>query len=404
MKKKMAIAICAHHKPWLVMSTMITLAMQDYQDFDIYFIYQSGDGSCPKKNSYDEYFQLAGKYGGFTQLSPYDQRVRRITEGATKFKNVYTLEFENDHALDSGAWYKFIKTGHWKEYEHMFFIQEGTILTRSSVVRAVLDFAKDAGVEFISSGHEKRRLPREVLLSSNAREKNSNEIDAYHDRKLNEVFAVFCRDPEFKHVFDSWGSDFEIETQNHVPDVMDSVSRKALRSVKRLNPGFLLSKTIYVNTIRRVLRDVVNSCHENKKVIFHKDNGVEWFGCSCQHFVSLNFLERFSKKIEEYNLYDSLEIPFCAGALEVVWGLLPSWLGFDKWFFDGMHRVRKSFTTYKREDDPIGMCFYLNSYFRGKIVVAPEGDFLRIKELSRDFKFVKDILGQEYFTKEMKWL
>ena len=50
-----AVVVCVHHKPWLVMSTWITTLAQDYQDCDIYIVYNVGDGSCPDKSSYDSY-------------------------------------------------------------------------------------------------------------------------------------------------------------------------------------------------------------------------------------------------------------------------------------------------------------------------------------------------------------
>ncbi|MDD5594697.1 MAG: hypothetical protein PHY94_00430 [Candidatus Omnitrophica bacterium] len=397
MSNNLAVAICVHHKPWLIMSTLMTLALQDCQDFDIYFIYQAGDGTCPAKASYADYFQLARKYGGFMQLSPYDKNLKNFTE-TTKFKKIFTLEFENDHSLDSGAWYKFIKTGLWDKYKHVFFIQEGTVFTRDSVISATLDFTQRNGIDFVSSGHEKRRLPREVALNSNAREKDFKEIDIYHDRKLREVFEVFCRDPKFAEIFNKWNSDFEIETQNHVPDVLDPLRLKLLRSIKRGNPDFLFGKSIYVNTRKRSLNDILDSYQKVQKVIFHKDNNLEWFGCSCQHFLSHRFLEQFSKKIGEYKLYDALEIPFCAGALEIIWGFLPNWLGFDKWFFDGIHRVRKSFTTYRREDDPEGMSYYINKYFRGSIEAKPDGEYIKIAKIDKKLQTIKDILGKIYFA------
>ena len=39
-----------------------------------------------------------------------------------------------------------------------------------------------------------------------------------------------------------------------------------------------------------------------------------------------------------------------------------------KWFFSGIHRIRKNFINFKREDDPIGMTNYLNFYYKDKII------------------------------------
>jgi len=40
MKNKFAIVFCLHHKPWLMMSTLISTLMQDYRGLDLFFIYQ----------------------------------------------------------------------------------------------------------------------------------------------------------------------------------------------------------------------------------------------------------------------------------------------------------------------------------------------------------------------------
>lgn len=397
MKKKLAIAICVHHKPWLIMGTLITLAMQDNKDYDLYFIYQKGEGNCPEKETYKEYREIADKDEGFTQLSPYDENVRLVVEQA-KFNNTRSLDFENDHSLDSGAWYKFIKTGLWKDYEYLFFIQEGNLFTRDCVISSAMDFVQKNKIHFLSSAHEKRRLPRNVVFNSNTREGLGRKIDSFHDQKLKEVFEVFNRDKDFKAIFDKWGSDFKIETQNHVPNIADSLTKKILRSIKHIDFDFLLKSTIYVNTKTRVLEDIISNHSEYNNVIFHKDNEPEWFGCSCQHLLSNDFLSSFSKKIDRYGLYDALEIPFCAGSLEIIWGFLPIWLGFDKWFFDGMHRVRKSFTTYRREDSPEGMSQYINGYFRGKLEVKPHGEFLKITKTDKKHKEIKKLLGNIYIS------
>lgn len=394
--KKLAIALCAHHKPWLLMSTLISLAMQDYRDFDLYFLNQAGDGSCLQKPSYAEYFRLAERYGAFVQLSSCDQRVKEIF-AKTGFKQRFFLEFENDHSLDSGAWYKFIKTGLWRKYDFLLFIQEGGLFTGEKVISSALDFAARNSIGFISSGHEKRRLPREVALNCNKRKRDSGDMDAYHDTKLKEVFDVFCRDIKFKNIFDSWGSDFEIETQNHVPDILDPLWMKVLRSIKRRNMDFLLGRSVYVNTRKMALKEAAGDFYSNNGVIFHKDNRPEWFGCSCQHLLSAGFIESFVRKIEQSSLYDVLEIPFCAGALEIIWGFLPNWLGFDKWFFNGIHRVRKSFLDYKREDFPERMAFYLNRYFGNKLSVVSHGDFLKIKRMNKEFSYLNGLLGRDFF-------
>jgi len=398
---KIAIVICAHHKPWLLMSTLVALAAQDYKDFDLYFLYQAGDGSCPQRKSYQDYLRLSEKGGKFLQLSPYDQRIKEIVS-RINFKNLFEIELENDHALDSGAWYKFIKTKTWLKYDYVFFIQEGALFTRDNVVSAALDFVKKKDIGFLSSAHEKRKWPKDILLSCNSRGNNPQEMDLFHDQRLKEVFSIFCRDSNFKKLFNEWSVGFNVTTQNHLPNIalspLSFKLRRIVEAVKRKDLALLSEKVIYENAQRRFLKDVVGDYTEYNGVIFHKEINPEWFGCSCQHLLSRKFLELFSQKLEEHSIYEVLDIPFCAGALEVIWGFLPKWLGFDKWFFDGIHRVRKDFVTYKREDDCAGMCCYINKYFHGKFHVVPSGDFLKIDRINHRYRYLKEILGKEFFV------
>ncbi|HQP12636.1 MAG TPA: hypothetical protein PK470_07730 [Candidatus Omnitrophota bacterium] len=95
--------------------------------------------------------------------------------------------------------------------------------------------------------------------------------------------------------------------------------------------------------------------------------------------------------------YDVLDIPFSGTSLEPIWGFLPAWLRYDKWFFDGMHRVRKNFVNYKREDDPAGMCRYLNCYFRNQIEVRPAGDYIKIHRVGKDVVLNRNMLGPDFW-------
>ena len=102
------------------MSTLITLAAQDAgeaHDADLFFVYNVGAGGGPS----------AGDRGPRNaQLSPFDERVRPVCQ--LKRRRIFEIEYRNDDALDSGAWYKFIRDGHWKPYERVVFMGEGTLL------------------------------------------------------------------------------------------------------------------------------------------------------------------------------------------------------------------------------------------------------------------------------------
>jgi len=390
---KVAVVLCVHHKPWLVMSTLITLALQDFKEYDLYLLYQRGNGLCPEKKTYEKYFCLSAKYGSNAQLSPFDNRVEDILHNI-KFRDLFEIDLENDQSLDSGAWYKFIRSGTWRKYEHSIFIQEGTLFTRDNVISSALGFLKTNNVHFLSAGHEKRKVSKKFLLHCNERENRFGELDAFHDQKIKEVFTFFCRDTDFKNTYDSWREDFSAATQNHVPFYFDSLKDMFIWLGKGIKPW---KKLIYVNGSIRYLSEIVERYWSHKGALFHKDNELEWFGCSCQHIFSRDFLERLHSKLEQNNLYEVLEEPFAGTPLEVAWGFFPDWLGFDKWFFDGIHRIRKNFVTYKREDDPIGMCHYLNRYFRGKIHVTPDGDFIKIDWVGRKFAKVDEYLGERFF-------
>ena len=388
MKNKIALALCVHHKPWLLMSTLVSLALQDFRDYDLYVLYQLGDGSCPEKKSYVEYARLAAEEGKNVQLSPFDERVRSVIQ-KFGFSNVWEMEFENDHALDSGAWYKFLKSGQWKEYDYCFFVQEGTVFTRPNIISSVLEFSARHNVHFLSSGHEKRKVSKDFLMDCNKRENQFGKLDSFHDERIREVFEIFCRDADFRDLFSRWEAKFDVVTQNHVPFYFDSFKERLSWSLKGLRPW---ERLIYVNRRPQYLKDAVNQFYINKGVVFHRDNGLEWFGCSCQHFLSREFLQDLTKRLEANNIYEVLDTPFSGTPLEVIWGFLPLWLEYDKWFFDGIHRVRKHFVTYSREDDPRGMCKYINRYFKGQVYVEPNGDYINIKRLGKRHRQTRELL------------
>ena len=76
---KLAVCILAHHKPWLIMSTIATLFLQENKDFDLHIIYIKGDGDNRDKKSYEKFYEIADKDGDFNpQMSPDDNRIIEI--------------------------------------------------------------------------------------------------------------------------------------------------------------------------------------------------------------------------------------------------------------------------------------------------------------------------------------
>ena len=434
---RLAIVFCAHHKPWLMMSSLVTLLSQDRPGADLFVVYNVGDGTI-ESESYREYRGLVSAQSINTQLSPFDPRVRDVCQ--MRGHQVVELEYENDQALDSGTWYKFIRDGRWRDYDYTLFVGEGTLFAHPRLLSGLLDFATQNAVHFVASGHEKRRLPRTVWDQYIQRGRDAKPLDVFHDRMITESFRIFARDPEFRRVYDRWGADFAVETEHHVPQVaLDGpLARKARARIQRRwgSP----SSAAAVSWVGRWLRQLpptldrwnarmslaagldagmetpsgpplaysggrfdtspvghaVDAATVNG-VGFHRVDGPEWFGCATNHLMSREFLERFTRKLEAFQMYDVLGLPFAGTPLEVIWGMLPAWLGTEKWFTNGFHRVRKNFATYQREDDPAVMASYINRYHRGRLVVAWEGDFLKLRAWRPDLGDLRRVLPAAYF-------
>ena len=398
---KTALCVLIHHKPWLVMSTLISVFMQNDRDFDLHFIFIKGDGKWHNKESYKEFFEIIRNSNEDNrQLSDSDNRLLKITS-RINHPNVEYHEFENDHGLDSGAWYKFIRKGVWKNYDYLIFLQEGTILTRQTVISAIKKFVKKYDVHFLAAGHEKRMLSKWLLLNYHLRGNNVTDLDRYKNRMLEKGFKKFCKDDKFAYLFQKWPYEEIGTNQNHVPDVFFPFKEKYRHSKRAYKKGKavfpIFGKIIYEDTYRRKLTDVIDNYIKVGNVIFHKESNPYYFGCSCQHILSNSFLKCFSEKIEKFGLYDTLDMPFIGASYEIIWGMIPAWLGYEKWFFDGIHRVRKNFVNYKREDNPMGMCHYLNSYYKGKIWVEPDGDYIKIKNNTGTFNYLKKLLGEIFY-------
>ena len=453
MSNSVAIVFCVHHKPWLMQGSLITAVLQDYTDTDFYFAYQCGDGVCAHKPTYQEYLELAKSHGVDPQLSPYDSRVHQVCQ--IPRDNTHELIFENDGALDSGAWYKFLRTGLWEKYEYVCFFGEGTLLASPRSLSAIIDFARSHDVHFMASGHEKKSACKSEMLCGQSRRKGETPMNAFHDAMSAKVFEFFCRDSEFKALFDKWPNEFRGEIQNHVVDIwprptvlyrmwaaanmrhapseqgfFDSIksflrkNREGFLALDELvarirldyensYPVRVLGLTeceggawhrqdpyIHVAGVRRKLSEVVSDVVVQDGIRFHREIRPEWFGCTIAHVMSRSFLRSLTHKLEQHNLYEVLELPYAASSLEVIWGFLPDWIGVEKWFTDGIHRVRKNFATLRREDDePISLAGYINRYYRGQAVVSPGDDCLKVRSFRRSLSRIESELGANYFLK-----
>ncbi|MAS50329.1 MAG: hypothetical protein CL712_00110 [Chloroflexi bacterium] len=397
---KLAVCILAHHKPWLIMSTIATLFLQENKEFDLHIIYIKGDGDNRDKKSYEKFYEIADKDGDFNpQMSPDDNRIIELLDDLGV--DIKFHEVRNDHGLDSSAWYKFIQKGVWKDYDHSMFLMEGSIFTSDKVLSAINSFQKEIDLDFLSVGHEKRFLPYSIFTNFKKRNiERSSEMDIYHTESMNLLLEEFCKCREFKSLLDDWSSPNskytpEVPiTQHHVPSSIYSSQLKIKFFIKSL-----IRKKKILGSFKTSLLEVsdgeanfksINSISNNIRihsdVIFHEEVSPYFFGCSCQHVFSRRFLESLNNKLQEFNLYEAIDRPFSGTSLELIWGFMPKWLGYKKWFFNGIHRPRKDFLTYMRNDDIHGVSDHLNSYFKKSIKVIPKGDFLSVVALKESFK------------------
>lgn len=416
------------------MGTILTLLSQEHQDADLFFVYNLGDGGASRE-SYREYRDLSAQAGVNAQLSDFDERVRSVCQ--LRDRSFVELHYENDHSLDSGVWYKFIRDGRWRDYDYVLFAGEGLLLADPVVLRALVAFADRRQVHFIASGHEKRRVPREAVERTCQRGHGQTPLDVFHDRMIAETFGVFARDPEFRSVLDRWGSDFDPETEHHVPGV--TVRGEAWRRLRgriqgRWDSAYTNPDVPLAGRVARAVPPAIDRWTSRARmwtpppraaggplmaypggsyaarpvtaaaeieveqgVGFHRVDEVEWFGCTVIHLMSRSLLERFSEKLDRFGMYDALDLPFSGSALEVVWGFLPAWLGVDKWFTNGFHRVRKHFATYQREDYPPELASYINRYHAGRLAVGWERDFLKLRAWRDGLGDMRRALPSVYF-------
>jgi hypothetical protein len=153
---------------------------------------------------------------------------------------------------------------------------------------------------------------------------------------------------------------------------------------------------VYVNGERRPVESVA-SVTRVRGVGFHRVDDAEWFGCATNHLMSRAFLERFTARLDQYRIWDVLNLRFAGTPLEIIWGFIPAWLGFEKWFTDGFHRVRKDFVTYRREDYPPEMATYINRYYRGQLVVTWRGEYLKVRAHRPQLARLREQLPDVFF-------
>ena len=95
-------------------------------------------------------------------------------------------------------------------------------------------------------------------------------------------------------------------------------------------------------------------------------------------------IEKINTFFKKNKIYRLSKYPYFGEVFEIIWGFLPNLLNKKKWFFNGIHRVRKNFINYKREDDVLGMVKYLNFYNKGQISFFLKNKKIKFKLLNKD--------------------
>ena len=90
-----------------------------------------------------------------------------------------------------------------------------------------------------------------------------------------------------------------------------------------------------------------------------------------------------SSFFKKNKIYEISKLPYFGQAFEVFWGAIPKLLKKKKWYFDGIHRIRKNLITYKREDNIKGMVKYLNFYSSNNIKFFIKNKNIQYKILNK---------------------
>ena len=132
-------------------------------------------------------YRIKESQGANKQLDKYDENIKRACQ--LNRNNVFELSYNNDHGLDSGAWYKFIQSHKWEKYEYVFFMGEGALFTHCSALSDTLEFSQKNDIHFITGSQEKRFVSKDKWLGGFASSKTKNEMTLQdHDDIPQHVF------------------------------------------------------------------------------------------------------------------------------------------------------------------------------------------------------------------------
>ncbi len=407
---KILINILAHHKPWLIETSLISLLSQDDLNFDLNIIYIQGNGKNNNKElkKYNKIFENTKKKN--IQLTDADPKILDVLKNLKLKHNIYY--YDNNHGLDSGAWIKFLESKNWINYDYCFFLMEGFIFTSQSTISDFKIFGNENNPDFIGTGFEKRYYPVDKFIKSF--KKNNDAMDILHTQSINEIFKIFSKDPDFANILNEYKL-FSIKnhngfTQYHMPNKHINNIKKIILNlkylfIKKTIPSFTDNKILisdennnkYLNSIENLSLQFKNY----GSTIFHLDNSFV-FSCMCQHVFSKKFLTNLFEFYNKNQLFNVINKPFSATPLEVIWGLYPLIFNVDKWFFNGIYRPRKDFFTYNRIDEKSKKLSSIFNLFNNDIKTSSVNDSVKINYFDKKFKSNFKFLGDYFFNDKFK--
>jgi hypothetical protein len=401
---RFGIYILCHHKSWLLDSSLFSLFSQKIKiDYDLHFILIKGSGESRSNKKYFEYYKIVDQYKiSNSQLSAFDDQIHATIK---KVKRKYYLhEFENDHGLDSGAWLKVIQKKLWVKNDYSLFLMEGFVFTSNTALQDIFTFIDAKKPDMLAAGHEKRFLNKKIATKTTKPEHLKNEMDIFQEKAIFNILEILCKNSHFKKIINNWPDKiifnkkyfFEGITQHNVRicsfDLITLIKLE-VKSMLKYFRFFFFKKKILISEKKKYFTsiDCISSNWQSYgNTTFHQEISPYYFGCSCQHLFSNKALLLIDDLFNKNNFYDLKNYPFLGEIFEIIWGMIPKVLGFEKWFFDGIHRVRKNFITDKREDDIDGMIKYLNLYNNKSIFLKKNNE---IQYLSS----YKNIFGDNFY-------
>ena len=387
---KISIFILCHHKPWLIRSSLLSLlSQQGEKDYDLHFILIKGSGENRNNKMYKEYFKVKKVKGEKNnQLSNFD---KNIFNEINKLKIKYQIhEFENDHGLDSGAWLKLIKTNIWKKYDYSLFLMEGFLFSSDKVLLSLKKFLKKNKPDFISSAHEKR------FYKFDKKEIRKEVFKKYHNESIKNIWTQLLKIKKLKKIYIKTpnhivrrGKKIRNITEHHISNYSLNFIEKLKLIIKSIlfeGHLYIENQSVLVTTNKKLFikaKDISKKIINIDEIQYHEEKNPFFFGCSCQHIFSKKMICDIRDFAKKNKIYKISKMPYFGEVFEIIWGALPRVLNKKKWYFNGIHRVRKNLINYKREDNIAGMLKYLNLYNYNKINFYQKKGKIRFKVLNK---------------------